>query len=446
MNGLALEAGGPPTGAARRTFYYGWVNVGLAALAMVGTLPGRTQGLGLITEPLIRDFQIGRVEFAQVNLWATLVGALFGLGVGRLIDRWGSRAVLTLVAAALGVVVLLMSGARGVVWLCVLVTLTRGVGQSALSVVSITLVGQWFARRLNLAMGVYTAALSVGFMVAFPLVGGAVLSAGWRAAWAGVGAALLFGLTPLAWLLARRGPEACGLLMDGGARTPAEAARMEAGAAPVRAEESAGALAAEGEEAPARDFTLREALATRAFWVFALSSSVYGLIASGISLFNESILAERGFDATVYHRTLVITALVALAGNFAGGWLAGRWPLGRLMGAAMLLLTGALAALPHVRTEAHVAVWAVAMGLVGGAVMVVFFTFWGLAFGRKHLGQIQGAAQALTVLASAVGPLLLAQCVALTGSYAAMFYALACVVVLLGLCAFTVPGSKIQAS
>ena len=33
------------------------------------------------------------------------------------------------------------------------------------------------------------------------------------------------------------------------------------------------------------------------------------------------------------------------------------------------------------------------------------------------------AAQALTVLASATGPLLLAECVTRTGSYAAMFYA-----------------------
>jgi len=38
--------------------YYGWVVLGLAALAMLGTLPGRTQGLGLITEPLIRDLGV----------------------------------------------------------------------------------------------------------------------------------------------------------------------------------------------------------------------------------------------------------------------------------------------------------------------------------------------------------------------------------------------------
>jgi len=78
------------------------------------------------------------------------------------------------------------------------------------------------------------------------------------------------------------------------------------------------------------------------------------------------------------------------------------------------------------------------MGLAGGFVMVVFFSYWGRAYGRAHLGRIQGAAQILTVLASAVGPLLLAQCVASTGSYAAAFYAMAAVVALLGLGAMVV--------
>ena len=73
--------------------------LGLAALAMVGTLPGRTQGLGLITEPLLRDLGISRVAYAQINLVATLLGALFCFGIGRWMDRCGSRIVLTIVAA-----------------------------------------------------------------------------------------------------------------------------------------------------------------------------------------------------------------------------------------------------------------------------------------------------------------------------------------------------------
>jgi len=421
MDSLRVEANRPGLGLARLPIYYGWVNLTVAALAMVGTLPGRTQGLGLITEPLIKDLQVDRVFFAQINFWATLLGSLFCLGIGRLIDRLGSRIALTGVALALGSVTLAMSGARGVFWLALLITLTRGLGQSALSVISLTIVGQWFVRRLSLAMAVYTIILSIGFMIAFPVVGSIVVNgggasgSGWRAAWAGVGAAILFGLAPIGWLLVRRTPEDCGVSLDGAKKQ--EEKSDEAG----------------------YGHTLLEALATPAFWIFALASSVYGLIASGIALFNESILAELGFDAATYHRSLVIIALTSLIGNFFGGWLATKWSLNRLMALAMSLLALSLLALPHVRTQAHVAAYASAMGVAGGFVIVIFFSFWSRAFGRAHLGKIQGAAQTLTVLASAIGPLLLAECVTRTGSYAVIFYLLAVIVGVLGAAAWFAP-------
>ena len=214
MESLRVAADRPSLYLARLPVYYGWVNLTVAALAMVGTLPGRTQGLGLITEPLLRDLRIDRVQFAQVNLWATLLGAIFCIGIGRWIDRFGSRAALTAVSLALGAVVLLMSGTQGLLGLAALITLTRALGQSALSVVSLTMVGQWFVRRLNLAMALYTVLLSVGFMIAFPVVGATVVGLGWRAAWAGVGGAILLGLAPLGWLLVRRTPESVGMALD----------------------------------------------------------------------------------------------------------------------------------------------------------------------------------------------------------------------------------------
>lgn len=411
MNSLNAEIRRPTVGPVAFPFYYGWVNLIVAALAMVGTLPGRTQGLGLITEPLLTDLQIDRVVFARLNLWATLIGALFCLGVGKLIDRFGSRVVLTVVTLALASVVLLMSGARSVVAIAILITLTRGFGQSALSVISITIVGKWFVRRLNLAMAVYTVVLSVGFMMAFPLIGSMVITNGWRGTWWAVGLALLFGLAPLSLLLVRKSPEVCLLENDGEVVQDREA--------------TVG-------------FTLGRALATPSFWVFGIASAIYGLIASGIALFNESILAERGFNATTYHRSLVIVALTALAGNFLGGWLTSRWTMNRLLALSMLLLAGSLLSLPHVRTEGHVAAYAVVMGLAGGFVIVIFFSFWSHAYGRAHLGKIQGAAQALTVIASGIGPLLLAECVTRTGSYAIMFYVLSALVLLLALSAWFV--------
>src|SRR5258708_2773385 len=263
--------------------YYGWAVLLVAAAAMVGTRPGRTQGLGLITEPLIADLGLDRVTYAQLNFWATILGAGFALGIGRLLDAFGGRIVLTVVAVALGLVVCGMARAASLAQLAVWVTLTRGLGQSALSVISIALVGHWFARRIDTAMAVYSIVLSVGFMAAFPLVGWLVQAWGWRGAWLALGAALIGGLAPL----------------------------------------------------------------------------------SG------------------------------------------------------------LAVLPYVRTMVQVMSWAATMGIGGGIVMVLFFSVWPRVYGRRHLGRIQGSAQALTVLASAVGPLLLALCVSWTGSYQGMFRILA---------------------
>ena len=398
--------------------YYGWSVVLVAAAAMVGTLPARTQGLGLVTEHILSDFEIDRVTWAEINLWATLGGAGCAIVLGRLLDRYGARVVLTTTLLALGVIVALMSGATTIVAMLVLVTLTRGIGQSALSVASLAVVGQWFARRLALAMGIYAFVMSIGFMLAFPLVGAIVQARGWRTAWLAFALLLLFGLAPLAWSVVRRGPETLGLTVDGDP-TDTPSATLT------------------GHE-PLVGWHWRDAVATRSFWVFGIGAALYGLVASGIGLFNESILAERGFGPHIYYQSLVVVALTALVGNFGGAWIADRWSMPRLMALAMTVLSLGLAVLPHLTTVPHVMGWAGLMGVGSGFVMVLFFRYWARAYGRRHLGQIQGIAQALTVLASAVGPLLLAQWVARTGSYGSMFTLLAVVVALNGVAALAV--------
>jgi MFS family permease len=399
---------------------YRWVMLLLAAAAMVGTLPGRTQGLGLVTEPLLADLRIGRVEYAQLNLWATLIGAVFAIGIGRFIDRLGTRLVLTTVVVALGLVVCAMSAVDSFWALAVAVTLTRGFGQSALSVISLTMVGHWFTRgagspAIDKAMAVYSIVMSIGFMVAFPVVGSLVQAWGWRASWLAIGLTLLAVLAPLGLLLARTppAPEHPG--------TPAA--------------EHPGAL--EGAR-------WQDALRTPAFWCFSIGAALYGLVASGIGLFNESILAERGFGPHIYYQTLVVTAMTALIGNFGGGWLAARLPLPRLLAISLFVLALGLAALPQVTTIAQVMAWATAMGLGGGLVMVLFFSVWPRVFGRAHLGRIQGAAQAMTVLASAIGPLLLAWCVEWTGSYAGMFNILAGAIGLIAFVAVMTPVPELR--
>ena len=379
----------------------GWLNVVVAAVVMLATMPGRTQGLGLITEPMLQDLQIDRVTYATINLWATLLGAAVCLPIGRVFDRVGLRGTTFALTLALAAVVWTMSGlAGGALALFLLVLATRAIGQSALSVASITAVGKSFDRRVGMAMGVYSVLLTVFFAAAFTAVGTSVRVDGWRTGWRLVAIGLLVA-APITLLLRER--------------------RM--------------AVAEDGGETTA-SLSLGSALRTPAFWIFGGATSLFGLVSSGLGLFNQAVLAERGFDQQTYVQFLAGTAVIGLVGQFGCGWLTLHWPMTRLLGLAMFIYAVALAALPLISTHGQLWFFAVLIGLSGGMITVVFFAVWRQAFGPLHLGRIQGAAQMLTVLASAIGPLIFAQSASWTGSYFPALWVLAPCVLLLSIAAF----------
>ncbi|MCY3683343.1 MAG: MFS transporter [Gemmatimonadetes bacterium] len=396
---------------ARVPFYYGWVVLIFAAVAMVATLPGRSVGIGLITEPLIADLGISRLDFARMNFWATIFGALFNLICGVTIDRFGVRAVVTGVLFVLSLVVLGFSQVAGAGFLLLLLVLMRGVGQSALSVVSLTMVGKWFVRRLSVAMGIFAVLMSLGFAVAIVVAGDVVLKQGWRVMWSGLGWILMV-LSGLCLLFVRRDPEAVGLDTE-----------------VVKDDES---------DEPVIGFTLVQALMTPAFYVFAIGSALYNLVIAGVMLFNQSILRELGFDETVFQYAMAVFMATGLLGNFTAGWAARRWSLGRLMTIAMLAVGVYLIAFPELKTPGQALTHAGLLGFSGGVVSVIFFTAWADIFGRLHLGKIQGAAQVFAVLASATGPWFMESIFSSAGSYAPAFYALSPAVLIVAVFAWFV--------
>ncbi|HEY2839584.1 MAG TPA: MFS transporter [Pirellulales bacterium] len=414
MSSSASSLDTPRTWPRSLPFYYGWVNVVFASLAMTATLPGRTHGLGLITEKLLADLELDRVSFAHINLASSLIGAAFCVPTGWLIDRVGVRSVLVLVTAVLGISVIGMSEVSGGASLLVGLILVRGFGQSALSITSIAVIGKWFRRRLGVAMGVFAVLLTFGFIGSVLTMGAAVDAWGWRPAWQSLGLIVL-GLATLFWLFVRSTPEGCGL-------PPDEAPTIEL-----------------SEVDRCGDFTFRQALWTPAFWVLALGSGAFNLVWSGVTLFNESILAERGFGPNVAVEIMAILTGVGLIANLAAGAVATRTRVVKLLGVGLALLAAALVSFPTIDGLLGVRLYAVAIGLSGGVITVVFFAAWGNLFGRAQLGRIQGAAQLATVLASALGPVVMANGQASTGDYAPVFYALAGVVAMLAVAAFLAP-------
>ncbi len=390
---------------------YGWVMVIVAALAMVATLPGRTHGLGMITERLLNDSSLGlsRTSFGHINLWATLAGSLFCIGMGRSIDRYGIRLTLSVVMFALGGVVLAMTQVSSMPLLFVGILMTRGLGQSSLSVVSITIVGKWFVRNVSWPMAIYSVLMAGGFIGA-ALLGREYSELNWRTFWGVLGWTVV-GLAILLTLFARDRQRS---VADARESAPQQSAQTD-------------------------DFTHLEALTTPMFWVCAMGISLYGMIASGISLFNESILVDQGFRKEVYYESLALGTGVGVLAKLLAGILGLYWNVNRLLALALLLLTASLMWLTQLSSYGDVVGYVVINAVAGGVLTVLFFSAWPQLYGRTHLGKIQGSAQMLTVIASAFGPLVFAQSREMTGSYLPLIWIMAGIVLITAIAAWLTP-------
>lgn len=381
-----------------------WTQVLAGALLMLATLPGRTHGLGLITEPLLADLDLSRFQYAQINTWATLLGALVCLPVGAWLDRFGLRLGAAILLPALAATVAAMSfipkaaaTPATLVWMLFgFVLLTRIFGQSALSVLSLAVAGRVFKPGSGAAAGVYSLLVSVFFAIAFVMVGNVVSTDGWRSAWQAVAIGLVV-MLPVAFLL-RSGRADNQPSADLGADT---------------------------------DLTLGQCLRLPSFWAYSAGIAAFTAISSGVGLFNEALLAERGFDQKTYHHFQGVSFMIALLGQILCGvglkWL----PIRFWLAGSLLLQAVVLVAYRFIETPAHLWTLAGLSGLSAGVLMVAFYAIWSDSFGKRHLGRIQGVAQMCSVVASALGPLLLERGSVWFGGYAPALAtaAPACVVV-----------------
>lgn len=352
------------------------------ALMMAATLPGRSVGLGLITTRVLDSFEgLTDANYGAITMVATLVGSLLCFPGGWLMDRLPSRWVVLGVFLGLAGAVLGMALASNIWVLALMLTLTRGLGQSMLSVVSIATMGKWFRRDGSLAMGAYAILLTILMAALLVATQMSLARVGWQAAW-----------IELALILAAVGATAWALLVVAG---EPHGDRAGSGEEPEPREEP---------ESDVPSATLGQALRSPCYWVFAVSMFVFALTSSGIALYLQPILEDRGLAERVFQICQVIGLVTGLLGNLIGGWIGRQWSLAWVLAAAMFLLAVSLAALPALQTAWQAYLQAGVAGFAGGLVTVLFFSVWPHAFGPANLGRIQGGAQMLTVLASAAGP------------------------------------------
>ena len=292
----------------RPRIYYGWWMVAVTSVMSFFASGIFFRGFGVLVLP-IRD-QLGITQ-AQTNLVFSIAraeGGLEGPAAGWLIDKFGNRKVLvpSLVIAMAGYII--MAFWMPTFWAFALVYLGLvSLGNSmAFQHACFAGLNQWFQRRRALAISILAAVASLGGLALIPTMNLLIDRAGLQWGLIASGAFYAVILLPLCFWFRNR-PEDLGLLPDGAARRP-----PARGAGPARHRET-------------RDYTVREALRTQAYWLLLIGAGLRQTATLGILVSLFPILVEdKGMSAQMAANLIGAMSAINFVSRLVMGYLGDR--------------------------------------------------------------------------------------------------------------------------
>lgn len=412
--------------------FYGYRMVGVATLLLIATAPGQTVVVSQFNNAISEDLGLSASALSTAYMVGTMSAALPLVFVGKLSDRFGPRVMAGVVALLFGLACALIGFATEAVTLTIGFFLLRFLGQGSLGLVSGHALALWFERRLGTMNGIKLTLTQVGFAAIPALALWLVQSVGWRTAYAllGLGVALL--VVPLAIFVSRDHPEVVGQRLDG------DPAHDPPG---HEDDDESEEFDPTGHRHIDPAYTLRQALATPAYWILVLTISINGLIGTALIFHAQPMLEAGGLDPNQSAAILRTWSIVMMVCIFPVGWLADRLPARALLPLSLTLL--ALSALlptladsllvMHLSMGAFGLSQALSVG-VGNPAVARYF-------GRAHHGAIRSFVMLVGVAGTGLGPVVLGVSVDRTGSFDAGLYACVamCVPLLLASCALRRP-------
>ena len=350
-------------GTRRPRIYYGWWMVAITSVMAFFASGIFFRGFTVFV-PAIRD-SLG-ISQAQTNLIFSLAraeGGLEGPFAGWLIDRFGNRKLLvpSLLLAVFGYFAMALwvdnlAVYVGGLWsFALLYLLTVSLGNSiAFQHAMFAGINQWFRRRRSLAISILAAVSSLGGLFIVPSMNWLIENWDWQRASIVAGVAYLIFLMPLC-IFFRNRPEDMGLLPDGDASPPAAAGRRAAGRRRVE-----------------RDYTVREALHTPAYWLLLAGAGLRMVATLGILVSIVPILEDKGVSRQMAANLTGAMFGINFLARLALGYLGDQWPKG-------LLLAGSLAAEAVALVFLYFGGWDT--GLVGITLIVLFIILEGFGDG-----------------------------------------------------------------
>lgn len=377
---------GTPRVPIRTRGYYGWIMVIIAGIGVFFSGPGQTYGVSSFTSSYIHDLHMTRTQVSSLYSIATLVSGFTLFLVGRFLDKWGLRIMMTVAVIGLGVATLWSSFVGGSVMLVISFYLIRLFGQGSLTLMPSTLVSQWFIRYRGRAL----AFMSVGSLIgasAVPLINNALISAwGWHVAWRFWTVVLIILFAPLVVWLVRSKPEAVGLYPDG------IMAQMDTVGKPkVTSQEES--------------YTVSEAMRTMAFWLLLFCAFVPAMVNTGVTFNIYSVLGTEGISRGETVAVLGIVPLIGFVCTFTSGFLLERIQVRYLIALSFVLELIQMLAIVLIHASWMIVLFAVFWGLSQGLQNIAINISFANYYGRTYLGSINSLLMVATVVGSAFGPL-----------------------------------------
>lgn len=398
------------------------------ALGMILSSPGQSYAVAIFIEHIISDLAISRGLLSTLYTGATLMASFALPMVGRQIDQYGARTMVTIIVLLFGAACFFMGQVQNALMLAMGFIGIRFLGQGSLVLVSTYVINQWWIRQRGLAMGITGMLMSILGIGAFPILINAMIPVyGWRMTyvWLGIGLVLL--MLPIGLLFFRNRPEAYGLVPD----TKASAQKhLDANGIPAGSAEE--------------NWTLAEAMRTSIFWIVSAGVATISMLATGLFFHMVSIFADNGLSVDVAAATFIPIALTTAVMTLLSGILVDRLPIRALLATALVIQTISLLLASNLHGYT-VIIYGILLGTTSGLVRTVNSVAWAAYFGRLHLGSITGVTTTILIAGSALGPMPFGMVHDWAGTYEPMLYGSAAFPLLLAIaCLFIRKPEKVN--
>ncbi|MDP2920650.1 MAG: MFS transporter [Dehalococcoidia bacterium] len=362
-----------------KKLHYGWVMV-FSAMGILAVNSQPFYSFGLFLKAITEEQRWERGALALSLSIMMLVANPLSVLAGRMSDKYGPRFLVTISGISSGTGFLLLSQVTALWQVYLIFGGLVAIGSATCGVPVTSTIPRWFTKRRGMALGFIYAGMTIGGIIGPLLTGWIIRQFNWRWAMGAFGAMSLLVIVPLAQTLKR---------------TPQDAGLTPYGEEPRKQITTMETVTG---------FTLKQAVKTARFWLFAGILTCQFFIGQTIITHIAPHITDLGLSEAIAAGVLSIYALTSMAGTFLSGIITERIGTRRTLLASFSLLLLMLVWLLFIQEVWMFYVLVIFYGLAFGILIPLQTAAPGEFFGLKSLGTISSTMWLLGAVGGATGP------------------------------------------